>query len=411
MERTEQVPVWQLSEEELTTELLAVERMLCRGYARMLEVVGEVDRRGVAVGKGFRSTAVMLVRALRVSQKEARARVTQATTALPVMRAALAAGDLNREHAAEIASVLTHAPDTVTFDDLADTESTLVTLARQAPPFTVRKTAQRIRTYWDFDGVDPGKREQDLARPRREFRFTRTRDGRMRYSGELDAEMADLTEQLFTVLAKPAPVDPFGNPDPRTRSQRQGDAIAAILDLAARAPEVPVKAGERVVATVTIPLADLQRRAGTVTPDGHTPMTVSQLRRLCCDAKVLPAVLNGAGEVLDLGRAVRTATPAQRRALAVRDKGCTAPWCTKGPKWTTPHHIEFWANLQGGPGGRTDITNLASICEADHRIAHHEGWTIRLRNGTVEWLPPAWLDPQRRPLHNTTHHPPHAQAA
>ncbi|HEY2057087.1 MAG TPA: HNH endonuclease, partial [Amycolatopsis sp.] len=74
-------------------------------------------------------------------------------------------------------------------------------------------------------------------------------------------------------------------------------------------------------------------------------------------------------------------------------------------------HIEFWANLQGGPGGRTDITNLASICEADHRIAHHEGWTIRLRNGTVEWLPPAWLDPQRRPLHNTTHHPPHAQAA
>ncbi|HEY2056965.1 MAG TPA: HNH endonuclease, partial [Amycolatopsis sp.] len=95
MERTEQVPVWQLSEEELTTELLAVERMLCRGYARMLEVVGEVDRRGVAVGKGFRSTAVMLVRALRVSQKEARARVTQATTALPVMRAALAAGDLN----------------------------------------------------------------------------------------------------------------------------------------------------------------------------------------------------------------------------------------------------------------------------------------------------------------------------
>jgi hypothetical protein len=411
MERTEQGPAWQLSDGELTTELFAAEQALCREYARMLDLVGEVDHRGVAVDRGFRSTAVMLVRALRVSQREARARVAQATTALPVLRIALAAGDLNREHAAEIASVLAQAPDSVTPDDLADSETTLVALARQAPPFTVRKVAQRIRSYWDFDGADPDKREQDLARPRREFRYTRTRDGRMRYSGELDAEMADLTEQLFTVLAKPAPADPFGNPDPRTRSQRQGDAIAAVLDLAARAPDVPVKAGERAVATVTVTLDDLERRAGTVVSDGHTPMTVSQLRRLCCDAKVLPAVLNGAGEVLDLGRAVRTATPAQRRALAVRDQGCTAPWCTKGPKWTTPHHIEYWTNLNGGPGGRTDIGNLASICETDHRIVHHEGWDIRLRNGTVEWIPPAWIDPQRRPLHNTAHDPPHAQAA
>jgi hypothetical protein len=407
----ERVPVWRLSSGELTAELVAVEQRLCREYARMLEVVGEVDQRGVAVERGFRSTAVMLVRALRVSQKEARARVTQATTVLPVMRTALAAGVLNREHAAEIAAVLTRAPDAVTADDLADTETTLVELAGQAPPVTVRKVGRRIQSYWDFHLTDPDNRDHDVARPRREFRYTRTRDGRMRYSGELDAEMADLTEQLFTVLAKPHPVDPFGNPDPRTRSQRQGDAIAAVLDLAARAPDVPTKAGERAVATVTVSLADLQRRAGTVIPDGHHPMTVSQLRRLCCDAKVLPAVLNGAGEVLDLGRAVRTATPAQRRALAVRDKGCTAPWCTKGPKWTTPHHIEFWTDPRGGPGGRTDIGNLALMCETDHHVVHHEGWDIRLRNGTVEWIPPTWLDPQRRPLHNTAHDPPSAQAA
>ncbi|MGH9061040.1 MAG: DUF222 domain-containing protein, partial [Acidimicrobiales bacterium] len=248
-------------------------------------------------------------------------------------------------------------------------------------------------------------------RPRREFRYTRTRDGRMRFTGDFDSETADLTEQLFTVLAKPHPSDSFGNPDPRTRSQRQGDAIAAVFDLAARAPDLPAKAGERAVATITISLADLERRTGTVIPDGHGPMTVSQLRRLCCDAKVLPAVLNGAGEILDLGRAVRTATPAQRRALALRDKGCTAPWCTRGPKWTTPHHIEYWTNPQGGPGGRTDIDNMALMCESDHHLAHHTDWNIRLHNGTVEWIPPAWLDSQRRPLHNTAHDPPHTRAA
>ncbi|WP_328609103.1 13E12 repeat family protein [Amycolatopsis sp. NBC_00345] len=407
----DQAPEWRLSEEELTAGLLAAERQLCRAYAWMLSMVGEIDQRGVAVGKGFRSTQVMLVRSLRISQKEANARVAQATAVLPVMRNALAAGDINREHAHEIAQVLTHAPDSVTPEELAANETTLVELAHEAPPATLRKVGQRIQAYWDFDGVDPDKREQDLARPLREFRYTRTRDGRMKYTGEFDPDTATLAEQLFTVLAKPDPADSFGNPDPRTRSQRQGDAIAAVLDLAARAPDLPVKAGERAVATITVSLDDLQRRAGTVMLDGHDPMTVSQLRRLCCDAKVLPAVLGGSGEVLDLGRAVRTATPAQRRALAVRDKGCTAPWCTRGAKWTTPHHIEYWTNPHGGPGGPTDIGNMALMCDRDHLLAHHGGWDIRLRNGVVEWIPPAWLDPQRRPRRNTAHDPPGVRAA
>lgn len=168
-----------------------------------------------------------------------------------------------------------------------------------------------------------------------------------------------------------------------------------------------MRAGERAVATVTIPYADLLREAGLATLDGGETMTVSQLRRLLCDAKIYPAVLGGEGQVLDLGRSARTATPAQRRALAIRDRGCTRPGCPRGPKWTTPHHVVFWA----AQGGETNLNDLALVCERCHQLIHHGGWDIELCHGVVYWIPPAWLDPRRTPVRNTAHDPPQRQAA
>ncbi|MEC3975920.1 HNH endonuclease signature motif containing protein [Amycolatopsis sp. H20-H5] len=401
----EVVPVWQLSDGELTAGLLAVERDLCRVYARMLDLVGDVDRRGLSVEKGFRDTATMLALSLRVSKREASARVAQATVVLPLMRKALESGEINREHAHEIEHVLSQAPDSVSMEEVAAHEATLVELSQQAIPTTVRKVGRRVLGYWDVLDKKPEDRERDLSRPNREFRYSFTRDGRMKYSGEFDPEAGHFAENMLIPLAKPDPVDVFGNRDPRTAAQRQGDALAAIFDLAGRSPDLPVKAGERAVVTVTIGLEELERRAGIVMLDGYGALSVSQVRRMCCDAKAVPAVLNGASEVLDLGRAVRTATPAQRRALIIRDRGCTGPGCSRGPKWSTPHHIVHWSN-PGGVGGPTDIVNLGLACERHHHLLHHGGWDMRLRNGIIEWLPPAWLDPERRPIRNTAHDPP-----
>jgi hypothetical protein len=51
------VPGWQLSDGELTAALLASEAALRQQYARMLALVGEADKRGLAVEKGLRDTA------------------------------------------------------------------------------------------------------------------------------------------------------------------------------------------------------------------------------------------------------------------------------------------------------------------------------------------------------------------
>ncbi len=407
MTETGQISAWQLSDGELAAAICASEKAMRAAYAQHLRLVAEADRRGLGPATGFRNTAGFLVGSQGLSWEDARTRVAVATTDLPGVRAALAAGEIGAEHAAEIVKVLRQAPPAVSPQQLAADEETLVTLARQAIPSTVRKAGHRILGYWDLEGKEPGDREDELARPRREFRYTWTRDGRMKFSGEFDPDTGHLAEDLFVPLAKPDPQDECGNPDPRTAAERQGDAVAAIFDLAARADDLPVRGGERAVATVTIPYEDLRREAGLVTLDGGETLPVSQLRRLLCDAKIYPAVLSGEGQVLDLGRAARTATPAQRRALAIRDRGCTRPGCPRGPKWTTPHHLVFWASQ----GGETNLDDLALVCEQCHRLIHHGGWDIELHHGVVHWVPPAWLDPGRTPIRNTAHDPPHAQAA
>jgi hypothetical protein len=401
------LPVWQLSEGELLGGLLASESALRRQYGRTLELIAEAESRGVAVGRGYRDTATLLAMALRISRKDAKARVAQATTPMPLATKALQAGDIGPEHVQEIQKVLTQAPATLPAEDRDQGEETLVELALRADPVAVHKAGRRLLGYWDLERA-PKDDEREHAGPYREFRYRFSRDGQMHFTGELDPDTAEQLTGLFQPLAKPTPADHDGLPDPRTMVQRQGDALADIIDLAARADDLPMAGGERAVVTVTVTLAELESRAGAALLDSSGWTSISDLRRWCCDAKVLPAVLGTQGEVLDLGRATRLATPAQRRALALRDGGCSRPGCTRSPRWTHVHHVQHW--IDGGP---SDMDNMVLLCPAHHRELHHTGWTVRIRNGTPEFTPPEWLDPEQIPVRNTVHTtgPPRSQRA
>ncbi|MGE3664567.1 MAG: HNH endonuclease, partial [Pseudonocardia sp.] len=114
--------------------------------------------------------------------------------------------------------------------------------------------------------------------------------------------------------------------------------------------------------------------------------------------RVVPVVLNGAGQPLDVGRATRVIPDGLRRAVAARDRGCAR--CGRPPSWCETHHLIPWEH-----GGPTSIDNLALVCRGCHRLIHHAGWDVRLRDGHPEFLPPPWLDPTRRPRAR----PPHLQ--
>src|SRR5215510_9267118 len=75
--------LWQLSDDELTTRLLACETHLNRDYANMLAVVGEVKQRGLAESRGYKDCPAFLTQALRVSGREAKQRLTLAEATMP----------------------------------------------------------------------------------------------------------------------------------------------------------------------------------------------------------------------------------------------------------------------------------------------------------------------------------------
>ena len=100
-------------------------------------------------------------------------------------------------------------------------------------------------------------------------------------------------------------------------------------------------------------------------------------------------VLGGAGHPLDLGRTRRLASPAQRRALIVRDGGCSNHGCDTPPAWTQAHHITWWEHH-----GQTNLDDLALACDPCHDLIHHHGWTITMNNHRPQWHPPSHHHPR-----------------
>jgi hypothetical protein len=126
---------------------------------------------------------------------------------------------------------------------------------------------------------------------------------------------------------------------------------------------------------------------------------MTTLLRLASGCALVATVLDAHGAVLCQGLSRRLANRAQRRALAARDRGCAFPGCTRPPAWTEAHHVIPW--MDGGP---TDLDNMCLLCGFHHREFERRGWAVRMSDGVPEWLPPAWLDPERKPRRNTANH-------
>jgi hypothetical protein len=132
-------------------------------------------------------------------------------------------------------------------------------------------------------------------------------------------------------------------------------------------------------ATFRLPdVTDLTRPADPVTRGrlgtggiDTQPLSASAARRIACDARIIPVVLNGESQILDLGRDSATWTVHQRRAAAVRDRGCVWPDCDASLARCQLHHLHHWAH-----GGDTNVDNSAHLCHFHHWLVHHRNWTI-----------------------------------
>ncbi|GAB5079461.1 HNH endonuclease signature motif containing protein [Arthrobacter sp. AD-310] len=222
--------------------------------------------------------------------------------------------------------------------------------------------------------------------------------------------------------------------DRRTRPQRQLDGILSALTAGLTTNQLPTTGGNRPQIIATINYQDLfphtapaagphaphpepdtthepaprpghPNRAGSGTGTGTFaftgPVAAATLRKLACDADIIPAVLGTNGQILDLGRKTRLFTTAQRLALTARDQGCAFPNCTAPAPWCEAHHITYWSH-----GGDTSVDNGVLLCSHHHHLVHKEQWTITVQHGIPTFIPPPHIDPTQKPQQNHYYKPP-----
>ena len=158
--------------------------------------------------------------------------------------------------------------------------------------------------------------------------------------------------------------------------------------------EHPTVRGERPHLTVTTSLESLREQPSSAVPElaGLGPVHRAIARRIACDALRRDITISGepaSGEdivPLSVGRSRRTIPANLREALRLRDNGCRFPGCDRPFAWCEAHHKVHWAD-----GGKTELSNLVSMCRRHHRVVHEEGWSISINDGRVVVTPP----PQR----------------
>ncbi|WP_432930268.1 DUF222 domain-containing protein [Microbispora sp. CA-135349] len=110
-------------------------------------------------------------------------------------------------------------------------------------------------------------------------------------------------------------------------------------------------------------------------------LPVSGVHRLARTSALVRLVMNADGQVLDMGRKVRLATPAQRRAVFARYATCWIDGCPLPATMCQIDHADNWST-----GGLTDLKLLGPACQFHNRdrYQHPERYTRRT-TGKDRW--------------------------
>ncbi|MCM0615118.1 DUF222 domain-containing protein [Paenarthrobacter sp. TYUT067] len=141
-------------------------------------------------------------------------------------------------------------------------------------------------------------------------------------------------------------------------------------------------------------------RPSTGTATFLGPIHPTTIRKIACDADIIPALLGSDSRILDIGRTTRIFPPHIRKAITARDQGCTFPDCTMPAPWCEAHHTTYWSH-----GGTTGTDNGTLLCSHHHHIIHKEQWRIVMTTGAPWFIPPPHIDPYQKPRRNHHHTP------
>lgn len=381
-------PVAELPPSLVMDEVAALRAIADLVEAAITDRVAVIHGRGDAAGRGAVSTQAWLRAEGRMPRAEAGRTVATAVglRELPAVREAFVSGAISSAHARVLArTVRDWGPD-----DAREAQPHLLEVARLVDPDRLGRIVDGFRLA---TAPQTAVEEAERAYAARELFMSKPFAGTVNVMGTLTAERYATLNAALAPLARKA-----GQDDTRTPAQRRHDALGELARMALDGGGLPQLVGERPHLTVVVRLEALEGRAGRSLAElegaGYT--TDAAVRRLGCDAMVTRIVVHGEGVPLNLGRTTRTVSPAQRKALRVRDGGCLFPRCDAPHERTEGHHRVYWAD-----GGPTDLDNLVSLCLRHHHAVHEGGWTIQADgHGGFTFTDPVGRlidDPHRRP--------------
>jgi hypothetical protein len=366
--------VKELTAEELEAELAAQAAHVDAGLCRLLELVEESERR-LDWAAGGTTFAVWLAWRCSLLPRQAREheRIATRLVELPLIHEAFARAGLSYAKVAVLVRVAE-----------PESERELLELAE------VLTASQLQRAVAAFERVTTDAAADQQAR---EFvSWFWTEDGSLALSARLAPDDGALVLRALEAArealrerrrveaaaeAEPEAAAPARSADeppesPAVEPVSHAEAIVAMADLALANTAGDRVGGERHQLVVHVDAQTLAADAdGRCELSGGIPLAAETARRLACDASIV-AILERDGRPLALGRKRRTVSPALRRALDTRDRGCRYPGCNS-TRFVEAHHIEHWAR-----GGATDLGNLILLCRRHHRLLHEQGYSIRL---------------------------------
>jgi len=383
--------------EELEEEIVILAAHIHASDHRLLALVAEFDRRrGWELG-GHRSCAHWLAYSTGIDLGTAREKVraARALVELPRISAAMSRGELSFSAVRALTRVAT-----------AETEGDLLELARGC---TIAQLERVVRAY------KIGSRKDEAAMERERFDSRSLSvfpddDGMYVVKGKLTPEVGALLMRAVeaaddALFREKGYRNVSREPSRRESAQRRADALGLMAERAlaagfgsgeengeeteasseARAPLSGTRA-ERYQVMLHVDMDTLKEEGepGRSELEDGTRVAYETSRRLTCDAALVAVSHARDGSVLGAGRRTRTISPALRRALEARDRGCRFKGC--GLRFTDAHHVKHWAD-----GGETSLGNLLLLCAHHHRLVHEEGWEVELWGR--ERLP-AFIDPR-----------------
>jgi hypothetical protein len=372
-------PVWGLSAADTEAALVEATRLITQAEQLRLRLLAHAERVDVGDRVGATSPANWLANETRTTRAAAH-RASRLATSLdeahPAVDEALATAAINVEQATVIVDAVDELPDTIGANTVAEAEAFLLAEAADHDAKALRVLGRRLLEVLDPEAAEAEEARRlaaEEAEARAKASFTMSDDGHGKVHGRFTIPSAHGSMLRKALLAIAAP---SRNPDRPANTPTRHAMGLAFLEYLETRPESSLPSAGGVSATVVVTMT-LESLMGGLQSAGlcdGSRISAGEARRLACRAGVIPVILGGKSQPLDIGRKGRFHTKPQRIALGLRDGGCTAVGCDRPPSHCHAHHETPWSH-----GGSTSVKEGRLLCSRHHTLAHDPTYTATIR--------------------------------